>query len=362
MESNESKKAALLYMYRIFCEHSDRAHQLLQKDIVNLLRSEYGIQLERKAVARNIDVLTNAGYDIRSGNKGYYLASRQFDDNEIRLLIDSVLSSRHISTQQTKTIIKKLTKLSSEHFRPRIKHIYTVDGLEKSENQGLFVNLDLIDKAIDDRKKVSFVFNSYGADKKLHEGAEHIVSPLRILMRKHRYYLLALERGDEAEPKFVGDPLIRLFALDMITNMRITDSEAQMHDIKKMEYDEFIDTYQNEFILPMQRPERVTFICTEASIGTAINIFGKKNLTFTKLPEFEHNPKVKWQSGNLRRHMIKMSVKTTFSGVRLFASTSPNILAVHPERYRKLIFKEHAERNEFITTVEAELEKVTKKK
>ena len=108
MENYEPKKLLILRILDILIEYSDCEHKLRQNDIISLLRLQYGIECERKAVARNIEFLQQAGYDIISDAAGVYLADRKFEAGELRLLIDAVLANRNICKSHTKELIKKL--------------------------------------------------------------------------------------------------------------------------------------------------------------------------------------------------------------------------------------------------------------
>ena len=51
--------------------------------------------------------------------------NRAFSDAELRLLIDSVLSSSHIAPAHSRELIDKLAAQSSLYFRAHVKHIQT---------------------------------------------------------------------------------------------------------------------------------------------------------------------------------------------------------------------------------------------
>ena len=93
----EAKKTLIMRIYQILEEYSDDEHPLTQQDIIDLLERDYGIECERKAVGRNLSYLKEMGFEIEGDKKGIYLASRPFENAELRLLIDSVLSSSHIN-------------------------------------------------------------------------------------------------------------------------------------------------------------------------------------------------------------------------------------------------------------------------
>ena len=133
MESFEPKKLLLLRILELLTYRTDCDHKLKQSEIVRLLKSVYGIECERKAVARNIELLQNANYDIVSDRTGSYLSERKFEIVELRLLIDSVLVSRHICAKHTTDLIKKLLKEGGKHFKSSIANINNLDDCQKTE-------------------------------------------------------------------------------------------------------------------------------------------------------------------------------------------------------------------------------------
>ena len=108
MPTLEPKKLALLRIWQILLKHSDYDHPLTQEDIIDYLYKEYGIEMERKAIGKNISDLRDAGIDIGSRRAGSYIDSRDFEDSELRLLIDGVLQSKHITAKHSKDLIEKL--------------------------------------------------------------------------------------------------------------------------------------------------------------------------------------------------------------------------------------------------------------
>ena len=114
MNSFEPKKLALLRILQILEQYSDYDNPLKQEDIAEYLDKDYGIVIERKAIGRNLSLLKEAGYDIGSDRRGSYLASREFEDSELRMLIDGVLSSRYITAGHSKDLIERLCALSNK--------------------------------------------------------------------------------------------------------------------------------------------------------------------------------------------------------------------------------------------------------
>lgn len=211
----ESKKLALIRILQILEEKSDSNNALTQEDIANYLNKDYGIEIERKAIARNLSLLKEAGYDIESTRNGSYLASRDFEDSELRLLIDGVLSSRYINARHSKDLIEKLCRLSNERFKSNVKNIYSVNEWSKSKSVDLFYNIDVIDEAIEKNRQITFDYNKYGIDKKLYKSASHTVSPYQLILHNQRYFLMAYNEK-------WGN--IGYYRMDRITNICLTDT------------------------------------------------------------------------------------------------------------------------------------------
>ena len=104
MYATGNKKMLNILILDILREYTDEKHSLTQQEIIRLLDKNYGMTCDRRSVKNNILSLKELGYDI-SMDKGYRLLSREFDDAELRILIDSVLFSKSISTKQAKGLI-----------------------------------------------------------------------------------------------------------------------------------------------------------------------------------------------------------------------------------------------------------------
>ena len=268
MGSLEPKKLALIRVLNVLEEYSDVNHPLTHDKIVQILNTEYGIGIERKAVGRNISLLIEAGYDIEKTKKGSYLSSRTFDDSEIRLLIDGVLASGHVPKNHSKDLIDKLCSLSNKYFKKNVKHVFSVKDWEKTENTAVFLNVELISEAIDKSKKVAFSYNKYGADKKLHKSATHVVSPYQMIIHNQRYYLMGYnEKWNH----------IQYYRLDRITDMEILgDSLTPIKSLKG--YENGIDYKRFSRSMPYMfydEPKTVEMLVDEWAIDYVIDWFGK---------------------------------------------------------------------------------------
>ena len=284
MGSMEPKKLAILRIWQILLEHSDYNHPLTQEDIIKHLDEDYGIEMERKAIGKNIIALRDAGIDIESCRAGCYINSRTFEDSELRLLIDAVLQSRYITPHHSKELIEKLCSLSNKYFRSHVKNIYSVNEWNKTENQALFYNIELIDEAIATGKQLQYDYNKYGIDAKLHKTSLQTITPYQLILHNQRYYLM----GHSERWKNLA-----FHRLDHISNMCICDQPATPITTIKG-YENGIDFKQIASTLPYMytdMPERIEFIVDDYIVDQVVDWFGK-DIKMSKLPNDDKKVKV----------------------------------------------------------------------
>ena len=267
MGSFEPKKLALIRIWQILKENSDYDHPMTQEDIASKLENEYGIVIERKAISRNISLLKESGVEIESRRAGSYLDRRDFEDSELHMLIDGVLSSKHITARHSKDLIDRICSLSNKYFRSSVKHIHSVNDWSKTDNQALFYNIELIDAAIEEGKQIHYDYNKYGIDKKLHKTSQQYVSPYLMILHNQRYYLMAYS---EYWHNMV------FHRLDRITNMTIIDRKAT--PIKNVPgYENGINYKELSSTMPYMysdQPEYIDFIADEGIIDQIVDWFG----------------------------------------------------------------------------------------
>ena len=221
------KKLLILYILDILQKYTDEDHRLSQKEIQDILEKEYEMPVDRKAVRRNLLNLIEYGSDIEyrevprkeifrkkdlasveetadSVEEGvletdllwtdFYL-KQKFTNEELRLLIDGLLFSRHIPYSQAKELIAKLESLSNIYFQSRSQYIYPL-SVDRTDNQQVFYNISLLDEAICQKKKVLFEYAEYHTDKKMHlkkreDGSvrEYIVTLYQMTAQDGQYYL-----------------------------------------------------------------------------------------------------------------------------------------------------------------------------
>lgn len=219
MYATGNKKMLNMLILEILKKYTDEDHTLTQQEILKLLKQNYGMECDRRSVKSNVLSLKEMGYDI-SMEKGYRLLSREFDDAELRILIDSVLFSKSISTRQARGLIKKLRDLASNFFNAKVSHVSNLPDLNRTENKQAMYTLDAINDAIADKKKISFIYNEVGTDFKLHPKRQepYIVNPYQIVANNGRFYLIGnYDKYDN----------VSHFRIDKMTNVMEIDEKVK---------------------------------------------------------------------------------------------------------------------------------------
>ena len=221
------QKAKVLYVMRMLLQESDEDHPLSTEDIISKL-NEAGIRAERKSIYSDIETLRDFGLDVhgsRGRSAGYYVGERDFELPEIKLLIDSVQSSKFITERKTMQLIRKLAGLMSVHEAALMKRQLYVKNRIKSMNESIYYNVDAIHQAIAEDKQIEFRYCSYTLTKEKkfrRNGRPYRVSPLALSWAEENYYLIAYEA--EAGK-------IKHFRVDKMDGIKITEMFRQGKDL-----------------------------------------------------------------------------------------------------------------------------------
>ena len=223
------KKMAMFYILDILKEYSDKNHLLKQKDIIDKLHSIYMVDIERKTIASTLDLLAEYGYDIYKGPGGVCLDERDFDETQIKFLIDAIYSSKAITGEQAKEISEKLYSSLSKYQRKDYSYIHKSTEITRTSNKEFFYNIDIISEAIKTNKKITFKYLTYDKKGNLVEGKDgytYKVSPYYLVNNFGKYYLLGSLNHHDNHTNF---------RLDYISNIELTDEDlVPMDNISTM--------------------------------------------------------------------------------------------------------------------------------
>ena len=318
-----NKKQMIINILDILKRYTDEDHRLSQKEIADILKNEYNMTVDRKSVKRNLSNLLEIGYPIEYSEsvrmipnkttgeleESYILSDfyleRDFSDAELRLLIDSLLFSKHIPYNQCRNLIEKLEGLSSKYFEAKVKHIRTLDSNQPANKQ-LFYTIDILDEAISLSRKVAFHYLEYGTDKKLHK------SPYQMAAKEGKYYLICnYDKYDD----------ISNYRIDRIADIKILDEQAKPFEKLKWSNGRTLDLAEYMRAHPyMYSSENVhvKFRISRAMISDMIDMFGS-DVRFSDEDE----------SG------VTVSTVTNEMAAEQFAKNfSPDVVVLEPQELR----------------------------
>ena len=200
---------------------------------------------------------------------GYYLLEREFDDVELRMLIDSVLFAKFLTQKQAKTLIEKLKSIGNKYFSAKVNHIINLPELRHGYNKQLMYVLDTINEAISQHKKISFVYNQYGSDFKLHPKREekYIVNPYQMVANNGFYYLIGnYDKYDD----------ISHYRLDKMTCVEmLTEKVKQQNQVMGLEQGLNLPKHMAEHIYMFSGGSvTINMLVDETIIGELVDWFG----------------------------------------------------------------------------------------
>ena len=138
MPRSSFQKLKIIYIMEYLLKNSDEDHAVTTSQIIAYLKS-HDITAERKTIYSDIDALRDFGLDIiqvsEGNNHGYYVARRDFELPELKLLVDSVQSSKFITHKKTLSLIKKIEKLASIHSAQLLNRQVFVKNRIKTMNE-----------------------------------------------------------------------------------------------------------------------------------------------------------------------------------------------------------------------------------
>lgn len=269
------KKIIILRMLEILTKYSDADHKLKHSEILRILDKDYGIICERKAIARNLKLLDDAGYEIGFEESGVYLISRRFDPSEIRYMIDSIIFNRYIPSNHAEQLIDKLKLEGGISLKNHPTNICSFEN-ENISNQSYFSNIDMLTQAIEKGVKVELHYLSYRIDKKLYNKSndKNLVNPYYLLFKNGTYYLMC---------NYDKYNSIVFCKVHKISDLRILENQKIKELSQIPGFETKVDITNLSSKLPYlfySKPEEIVFVAESYLIDEIIERFGLNNVSF----------------------------------------------------------------------------------
>ena len=331
MAKSPNQKLKLLYLLKILTEQSDENHCMSSQALIDAL-SAYDIKAERKSIYDDIAQLTDFGYDIvlvkaKTGG-GYYLAGRELELAELKLLVETVQASRFLTIKKSRELISKIETLASKAEAGQLQRQVYVANRIKTDNESIYYIVDDIHRAIQNNMQISFQYMEWSLEKKLvprKSGKIYQVSPWALTCKDENYYLIA---HDEEEDK------IKHFRVDKLGHVKVLDNIKRKGAELFERFD--IAAYANKtFGMYGGREETVTLEFENRLIGVVMDRFGKE-VTVRKRDEEHFSVRVQVAvSGQFFGWLTGLG-----TGARIIA---PNDVSVEYRMYVKQVLEQYSE-------------------
>ena len=224
------------------------------------------------------------------------------------MLVDAVSSSRFINAEKSEALIAKLTSLASRYEAQHLTaKIFTADRI-KADNGKIFLITDLVSRAIEQERKISFQYYDYLPTKEKvlrNNGEVYVLSPYALIWSDDRYYLVGYSDKRNTLTPFRVDRMAIPEILDAVAVPNAGFNPAK---------------YANKVIQMYAGTEQtVTLRCENDTMRNVIDEFGE-NITVDTMDEEHFKAEVQVQTS-----------KTFYSWVFTFAG---EIEIIEPQRVR----------------------------
>ena len=219
MPKSDNQKLKIFYILDYLQKNSHENKPIRTQELLHMLDRDHNISCDRKTVYSDVAALQEYGVDIVSlpgKNGGYYIASRNFELPELKLLIDAVQSSRYLTEKKSRELIEKLCQLCNEYDAKLMRRNVLVSGRVKSMNETIYYNVDAIQEAIARDKQISFRYFDWDlGGKRRYREKEYLASPYGLCQDNENCYLLAYSQRHG----------ITSYRLDRMSDIRVTEDK-----------------------------------------------------------------------------------------------------------------------------------------
>ena len=214
------QKLKLMYLAKILMEKTDEEHTLTVPEMIEEL-SKLGVSAERKSIYDDLEYLQLFGYDIcstRTRTTNYYIASRDFELPELKLLVDTVQASKFITPKKSLELISKIEKLTSHENAKKLQRQVFITNRVKTLNEQIYYNVDKIHEAIAANRQITFKYYNLDVNKKKvyrRDGGLYNESPVSLTWDDENYYLITYKEKYDAYTHYRVDKMENIVLTEM---------------------------------------------------------------------------------------------------------------------------------------------------
>lgn len=264
------EKLKILYLMRILLRDTDKDHILNAEQLCKKLEAEYEMTCNRKTIYADIERLQRYGLavkQVKGDRQGYFVDEREFSLPELKLLVDAVQSSKFISKDKSRDLIKKLETFTSKENARQLQRDVFIYNRIKSENPEIYQNIDLLHAAMAENRQICFQYCEWTIKKELvprKNGKIYEVSPWALTWDDENYYLVGYDQESDK---------IKHYRVDKMKSMSLSEKKRAGKD--NFENFDLASYARKTFGMYGGRDESVLLRGEKSLVGVILDRFGK---------------------------------------------------------------------------------------
>lgn len=192
--------ARVLLLRDYLIANATKDHPVRRGIIMEYLKNE-GYPITVNTFYRDLallEIVCHFQLEYDESKKGYYLLNPPFEPHELRLMIDSIQSSKFITKTTASEITRKIRKMAGKHLQASLNRTSYVAERIRSKNESVVKDADKLHRAISADAKTEFHYFHYSPDRHnpksySKSGEKVIVSPFALYWNNGNYYLYAYD-------------------------------------------------------------------------------------------------------------------------------------------------------------------------
>lgn len=330
MPKGTNQKFKLYRLAQIMLEKTDEEHYLTMPEIIEAL-GQYEITADRKSIYGDLRDLEVLGIEVEGEPVGkgyhYHVVNRPFELPELKLLVDSIQSSKFITEKKSNALIRKLEKQASRYEAVKLQRQVYVSGRIKSMNESIYYTVDAIHNAISENRKICFQYFQWNVKKEMelrHGGAFYHISPWGLTWDDENYYLV----GYDSE---AGQ--LKHYRVDKMLRIRMSEEPREGKEIFSRL--NMADHARKSFGMFGGREQDVKLLVHNRLAGVMIDRFGK-DLSMIPLDDEHFTVHVKvYVSGQFLGWIFSLGTEVKILGPREVAEQMQEEMLLLLEMYRE---------------------------
>ncbi len=262
------KRIRIMKIWEILNTETDEEHPIKTEALL-LKLDDLGVGCHRKTLYEDIKLLNAWGYEVmvnRAISNEYYVVERKFDLPEIQILMDAVQAARFISPKKTEQFVNKIASLAGSNRANALRKNVVNFTVSKSTNEQIYYIVNEITQAIEDGKKISFLYfklDTKGNKVYQRNKTRYVVNPIATVFSDDKYYLMCYDDKHGNLSHYRVDRMDRVNMLkdDITPSLKIDETDIQKH--KK----QLFGMYAGD-------PREISFVGDKSIVDSLIDKFG----------------------------------------------------------------------------------------